>query len=197
MHRGPGVAPIEEPPLEPVCNADRVECENHLEVVGALCPQADVQLVKVGLQQLRRLLNPDPGDVIDGFELFDVIQSGKEYLGAVGKYDAQLSPVDHGPAVGIVLGNLPTELCKAALPQRPRHLAAHQEPVARLGNAALQHLAPGEDGLARAASALEHQIAAFAGKQRHKSVVAGVPEMVVPDGQPGQLVSCQSSSPPL
>ena len=154
MYRGPGVAPVEEPPLEPVCNADRVECENHLEVVGALCPQADVQLVKVGLQQLRRLLNPDPGDVIDGFELFDVIQSGKEYLGAVGKYDAQLSPVDHGPAVRVVLGNLSPELCKAALPQGLGHLAAYQEPVPRLGDAPLQHLAPCEDGLPGTAPAL-------------------------------------------
>ena len=125
VHRGPGVAPVKEPPLEPVGNGDGVEGEDHLEVVGTLCPQADVELVKVGLQQLRRLLNPYPGDVVDGFELFHVVQSGKKYLGAVWEHNAQLSPVDHGPAVRVVLGKLPPELSKAALPQGLGHLAAH------------------------------------------------------------------------
>lgn len=131
MYPGPLVRHIEEPLFQPVRDRDGVEGQDHLQVVGKDRPQADVQLVEVSFLQLRRLLDPDPGDVVDGFQLFHVIQAGEQNLAAIRESDPQVSLVDLGPGVRVILGDLPPELGKAAVPQCPRHLPRHQPAVSR------------------------------------------------------------------
>ena len=191
MDGGPGVGPVEEPGLEPVGGADRVEGEDHLEVVGGLGPQADVQLVEVPLQELAGLFDPDAGDVVDGLELFHVVQPGEEDFGAVGEAELELAPVDHGPGAGVVLGQLAPELGEAGLPQGAGHLPADQEAVAGFGDAALQELAPGEDGLAGAAAPLEDQVAAGVLEEGQEGLIGGLPQVLIPQGQAGGGVQVQ------
>ena len=93
---------------------------------------------------------------IDGFELFHVVQPGKQDFASVGEGNAHLPLADHSPTVGVVLGDLAPQLGKAALPEGPGHLAAYKDSVLRLRDAPLQLLAPSEDGLSGAAAPLEY-----------------------------------------
>jgi hypothetical protein len=86
--------------------AHRVERKNDLLVIFALSPQAYVQLVEVPLVQLGRLLNPNAVYVEYGFELFNVVQPGKDYLRAVGEGNEQVALVRLIPAARIIVGRL-------------------------------------------------------------------------------------------
>ena len=79
------VPPVKKTFLQPVLNADRVEAQDDLLVLPRLSAQSDVQLVEVSLQQLAGLFNPDARDVVDGFQLLNVIQSRKDDLAAFWK----------------------------------------------------------------------------------------------------------------
>ena len=132
MHRGPWVALVKEPLFQPVGDGDGVKGKDDLQVIRGFRSQPDVQLIEVPFQQFGRFLNPDPGDVIDGFELFHVVQPGKQDFASVGEGNAHLPLADHSPTVGVVLGDLAPQLGKAALPEGPGYLAAYQKAVARL-----------------------------------------------------------------
>ena len=153
MYPGPRVRHIEEPLFQPVSDRDGVEGQDHLQVVGKDRPQADVQLVEVAFLQLRRLLNPDPGDVVDGFQLFYIVQTREQNLATVGEPDPQVALVDLGAGVRVMLGDLTPQLRKAAVPQRPRHLPRHQPAVSRLAGDPLQNLPADEDALSASAAA--------------------------------------------
>lgn len=151
-----------------MCDADRVKGQDHLQVIGEVCAQSDVQLVEVPLLQLARFLDPDARNVVDRLELFHVVEAREEDLAAVRKRNAHVTLVDLCPALGVEVGYLPAQLLKAALAQRPRYLAAHQPAVPRLACHALEHLAPREDRLAAAAAALQDKVAVPVEQQRQE-----------------------------
>ena len=180
VHRGPGVFPVEKPLFQPVGDADGVEGEDHLEILVEIRSQTDVQLVEVPLLQLGGLLNPDAGDVEDGFQLLHIVQPGKEDDAAIGKGDGHGGLVGLGPGVGVEVRNLAHQLGPAALPQGAGHLAAHQPPVPRLAGHPLQHLAPGENALAAAAAPFQHQKPVLVKEEGEKGVVVGLFQALVP-----------------
>ena len=90
VHPRSFVPPVKKSFLQPVLNADRVEAQDDLLVLPRLSAQSDVKLVEVSLQQLASLFNPDARDVVDGFQLLNVIQSRKDDLAAVLERDGQV-----------------------------------------------------------------------------------------------------------
>ena len=182
MYPGPLVRHIEEPLFQPVRDRDGVEGQDHLQVVGKDRPQADVQLVEVSFLQLRRLLDPDPGDVVDGFQLFYIVQTREQNLATVGEPDPQVALVDLGAGIRVILGDLPAELRKTAVPQRPRHLPRHQPAVSRFAGDALQDLPAGKDALPAAAAAFENQVAVLVEEQGEEGLVVGLPQALPPHG---------------
>ena len=90
MHPRSFVPPVKKSFLQPVLNADRVEAQDYLLVLPRLSAQSDVKLVEVSLQQLAGLFNPDARDVVDGFQLLNVIQSRKDDLATVLERDGQV-----------------------------------------------------------------------------------------------------------
>ena len=168
VHRRARVLAVEKPLLEPVRDRNGIERQDHLQVIGEVCAQSDVQLVKVPLLQLARFLDPDARNVVDRLELFHVVEAREQDLAAVRKRNAHVTLVDLRPAVGVEVGYLPAQLLKAALAQRPRHLAAHQPAVPRLACHALEHLAPREDRLAAAAAAFQDEVAVPVEQQRQE-----------------------------
>lgn len=164
-------------------DAHRVEADDDLLVILGLAPQADVQLVEVPLQQLAGLFNPDARDVEDGLQLLHVVQAREEDFAAVGEGNDHIALVHLVAAVRVILGQLVQQLLEAALPQRPGHLPAHQEAVPRLTGGPLQDFAPGEDGLAASAAALQHQVAVGIREERHEGLVVGLSQLLIPDGQ--------------
>ena len=168
VHRRARVLAVEKPLFQPMCDADRIKRQDHLQVVGEIRSQSDIQLVEVPLLKLARFLDPDARDVVDRLELFYVVEAREQDLAAIRKRNAHVALVDLRAAVGVEVGYLPAQLLKAALAQRPRHLAAHQPAVPRLACHALEHLAPREDRLAAAAAALEHEVAVLIEQQRQE-----------------------------
>ena len=132
MDPGVGIGGVEKPLLQPVVHRDGVEGENDLFVIRCLAAQADVELVEVRLQQLRRLLDPDARDTVNGLELFHIVQSRKQNLGPILEADQHVAPVDLCNVLAVKFLRLCAELLKAGLPQRLCHLAADQDPVAWL-----------------------------------------------------------------
>ena len=177
---GPWVRRIEKAPLEPVGDADGVEGEDDLEVVGEPGAEADVQLIEVRLRDLAGLLHPDAGDVVDGLQLFHVVQPREEDLRPVGEADAHVAYADLRPGFGIMGRDLAPQLGKAGFPQRPGHLPAHQPAVALFRGEAFQHLAPGEDALAGPAAPAQHQIPVLVEEQGEKGRVGAGAQGVVP-----------------
>ena len=137
VHRRARVVVVEESLLEPVRDADRVKGQDHLQVVGEVRSQSNVQLIEVLLLQLACFLDPDARDVVNGLELFRVVESGEEDLAAVCKRDAHVAFVDLRPALRVVVRDLPAQLLKAALAQRLRDLSAYEPSVPRLARHAL------------------------------------------------------------
>ena len=168
VHRRARVLAVEKPLFQPMCDADRVERQDHLQVIGEVCSQSNVQLVEVLLFQLACFLDPYPRDVVDRLELFRVVESGEEDLAAVCKRDAHVAFVDLRPALRVVVRDLPAQLLKAALAQRLRDLSAYEPAVPRLACHALEHLAPREDRLAAAAAAFQDEVAVPVEQQRQE-----------------------------
>ena len=83
MHPRPWVFSVEEPFLQPVLDADRVEGEDDLLILPCPAAQSDVQLVEISLQQFARFFNPDARDVVDRLQLLDVVQACEDDLAAV------------------------------------------------------------------------------------------------------------------
>ena len=180
VHRRARVLAVEKSLLEPVRDRNGIERQDHLQVIGEVCAQSDVQLVEVSLLQLARFLDPDARDVVDRLELFHVVEAREQDLAAVRKRNAHVTLVDLRPAVGVEVGYLPAQLLKAALAQRPRHLAAHQPAVPRLACHALEHLAPCEDRLAAAAAAFQDEVAVPVKQQRQEARVVRRAEVPPP-----------------
>ena len=176
---------VKEAALQPVHDADGVEGDDDLQIIRELRAQSDVQLVEVALQHLAGLFNPDARDVVDGFQLFHIVEASEDYLAAVDEADIHIAAFpsrDVGDVLCVVLVCLVLQLLKAALSQRLCHLSYHQPPVPRLRCHPLQYLAACEDALAAAAAAFQHQIPVLILEQRHEGLVVGLPQIFVPQG---------------
>ena len=90
MHPRPWVFPVEEPFLQPVLDADRVEGEDDLLILPRPSAQSDVQLVEISLQQLARFFNPDARDVVDRLQLLDVVQACEDDLASVAERNGEV-----------------------------------------------------------------------------------------------------------
>ena len=189
MQPCPRVRLIEEPLFQPVCDADGVERYQDLQVVGEDRPQADVQLVEVSLLQFGRLLDPDARDVVDGFQLLHVVQAGEQDLAAVGEGDVHVAFIHPGAGVRVEVRDLAPQLLEATLPQRPRHLPAHQPAVPRLAGYALQDLPACEDAFSAAAAAFQNQVAVLIEEQGEEGFVVGLPDLLPPQGRRQQTIN--------
>ena len=90
MHPRPWVFSVEEPFLQPVLDADRVEGEDDLLILPRPAAQSDVQLVEISLQQFARFFNPDARDVVDRLQLLDVVQTCEDDLASVAERNSKV-----------------------------------------------------------------------------------------------------------
>ena len=90
MHPRPWVFSVEEPFLQPVLDADRVEGEDDLLILPCPAAQSDVQLVEISLQQFARFFNPDARDVVDRLQLLDVVQTCEDDLASVAERNSKV-----------------------------------------------------------------------------------------------------------
>ena len=181
MRHDVGIRRVEEPALQPVHDADRVERYDDLLVVVRFVTQASVEFQKVFLVQLRRFFDPDRRDAVNGLQLFRVVQSGEDDRRfRILDVDDQIALVAGPFDLRIILIELPAELGKAGVPQRPRNLSTDQDSMPLFGGAALQYLPACEDGFSGTRAAHQYQIPRFTKKERQKRLVVRFNHVVPP-----------------
>ena len=173
--------PVEKAALEPVRHGYRVERDDDLFVVFRLAAHTAVKLGEVRLLDLGRFLDPHQRYAVDRFQLFRIVQSGEDELGArvLNRYD-KIALVRRPLNLRVILGELTAKLLKAGISKRPRDLSCHENPVVLLRYRPLDQLASGEDRLTRTGAAHQYQIARLAEEQRQKRLVVCFAKIVPP-----------------
>ena len=139
-----------------------------------LTAKTDIQLIEVTFQKFAGLLDPNPGNVVDGFQLLHIIQPGKEDLTVdLGESDAHIRMIGLVFHIGIMLPKLTDQLLKTAVAQSASDFTADEKAMTALIDGAFQDLASGENRFTAAAPALQHQITGCVLKKRQKGFVAG------------------------
>ena len=128
-------------------HADRVKGQYDLFVVFSFSAQTDIELVKILLRDLRSFFDPNSRNVVDGFQLFHIIQPRENDLRSVPKQDIHIGafPLRDLQNVPRVVGfRLCFKLIKTAFTQCLTDLSHNEKSVSRLRCASFQHLTPGE-----------------------------------------------------